>query len=100
MDAKRKQVADQCRAVVHLCKALAEVNEDQARMFDDEACPGLDRLVDSIGNRTARHMELLGNILNGMDANDEADDWLDPIFEKAHQLFPQPPAHTERAGQS
>lgn len=89
MDPRRKQVADQCRAVAHLAKALAEVNEDWARMFADEDCSGPDALVETIGDRTARHMELLGNILNGMDAVDEADEWMDPVFQEAHRLWPQ-----------
>lgn len=102
MDEKRKQVANQCRAVAHLCKALAEVNEDHARMFDDEKLDAMDELVESIGNRTARHMEMLGNILNSMDANDEADDWMEPVFAAAHRLFPQlaeRAPHTESANQ-
>lgn len=41
------------------------------------------------GARTACQMEILGDILNGMDAVDDAEDgWLSPVFEEAHRMFP------------
>jgi hypothetical protein len=84
---KRKQVADQCRAVAHLATALAQVSEDWAKML---AAPGgADELLDMVGDRSAGHMETLGDILNGMDAIDDDDGWIDPIFEKSHEMFPQ-----------
>lgn len=88
MDEKRQQVADQCRAVAHLAKAIWEVYSDKAKIFasDDK---GPDKLVDLVGKWSAGHMERLGDILNGMDAVEEGDDWMIPIFEKAHRLFPQ-----------
>lgn len=67
MDEKCKQVADQCRVVAHLAKAIHEVYSDKARMFASNA-RGPDDIVDVVGNWSARHMEALGNILNGMDA--------------------------------
>jgi hypothetical protein len=88
MDEKRQQVADQCRVVAHLAKAIWEVHSDNARLFASDA-KGPDVIVDIVGNRTARLMELLGDILNGMDAVEEEDEWTYPIFEMAHQLFPQ-----------
>lgn len=88
MDEKREQVADQCKAVHHLAGAIRELMEDYERMFRDENCH-IDNLVPQVGGRTAVWMEKLGNMLNGCDAVTEGDEWLDPIFEKAHKLFPQ-----------
>lgn len=82
---KRKQVADQCRVVAHLATALAQVNSDYAKMFDEGQASDL---LEMVGKRTARHMELLGDILNGMDAVTEDDSWIDSIFERAHELWP------------
>jgi hypothetical protein len=87
IDIKRKQVADQCRAVAHLATALAQVSEDWAKML--AAPSGADELLDMVGDRSAGHMETLGDILNGMDAIDDDDGWIDPIFEKSHEMFPQ-----------
>lgn len=84
-DEKRKQVSAQCSAVAHLATALAQVCNDYAVMFAGDAMKGLE---DQVGKRTARQMEVLGDILNGMDAVSEDDDWLTPIFEKAHELWP------------
>ena len=88
VDEKREQVAKQCEAVVHLAKALAEVTGHKAAMFRSGK---LDELIEMVGNRTAYQMQLLGDILNGMDAvDDEEDGWLAPVFEAAQQMFPQP----------
>lgn len=85
---KRKQVAEQCRVVVHLAEAIAGVYKDYASAFPTG---DMDRLIDQIGNRTARLMEKFGDILNGMDAVTEEDDWTAPIFAEAHRLWPQRP---------
>lgn len=83
---KQAQVSAQCRAVAHLARALAQVHEDKARLLDlPQAYPP----VDFVGKSTARYMETLGDILNGMDAVDEKEDaWLDPIFREAQRLWP------------
>ena len=88
LDEKRKQVSDQCRVVEHLATALAQINSYYAKMFGPDN-PGADEILDQVGNRTARHMELLGNILSGMDAVEEEDRWTDSIFHKAHEMYPQ-----------
>ena len=64
---KRQQVIKQLEAVAHLAKALAGVSTDLAKMYADPTCK-VDELVDQTGNRSARHMELLGEIMNGTDA--------------------------------
>ena len=84
-DDLRKQVALQCKAVAHLATALAQVNLDCAKMFEDGAA---ESLIQPVGKRTAHLMEVLGDILNGLDATDEADAWLAPIFEEAQRLWP------------
>lgn len=89
MDARRKQVADQCRAVAHLAAALAQVSDDYARMFGNVGAVRPDDIVEMVGKRTARQMEVLGNILNGMDANDDEDEWMAPVFLEAQRLWPQ-----------
>lgn len=88
---KREQVAKQCDAVVHLAKALGQVYSDYAVIFRTPVAAGHDnRLVEPVGKRTAHLMEVLGDILNGMDAVDEKEDaWLDPIYAEAHRLWPQ-----------
>ena len=87
MAEKRQQVAMQCKAVSHLADALAAIHEDQEAMIKN-ASPD-DWLVDRIGNRTARIMNTLGDILNGMDAVEDSDAWMDPVFEEAKRQFPQ-----------
>lgn len=85
---KRQQVADQCRVVAHLAKAIHDVYSDKARYFASDGT-GPDDLIELVGNWSAAHMEKLGDILNGMDAVVEADDWVGPIFKRAHELWPQ-----------
>ena len=84
------QAAAQCRAVAHLATALAQINQDYARSL---ANGHMDALVEIVGPRTAQHMEILGDILNGMDAVQPEDDWLHPIFERAHEIWPQEPTN-------
>jgi hypothetical protein len=88
MNEKRQQVVDQCRVVAHLAKAILEVYSDKARVYAHDIGES-DAFIDFLGNVSARHMEKLGDILNGMDAVEDEDEWTGPIFEKAHQFFPQ-----------
>jgi hypothetical protein len=83
---KRKQVANQCRVVAHLATVLAGVRADYVKIIESGH---MDRLLDQIGDETARQMEDLGDIINGMDAVDEEDEWENPIFKEAQQLWPQ-----------
>ena len=93
---KREQVAKQCEAVAHMAKVLAGIYSDHAMLFRD--VPAHAVLTDQVGERTAQQMEILGDILNGMDAVDEeADGWLDPVFRQAHILWP-PVAATSEVG--
>lgn len=82
----REQVAAQYRAVIHLCKALSSVHEQTVQLVEEFYDEPFLRMV---GERTAYIMEDLGNILNNMDAVDaDEDDWMLPVFEEAHRLFP------------
>lgn len=82
---RRKQVADQCRAVQRLSAVMARLHGDYAKMFK---AGHSDQLIELVGERTARFMETLGDMLNGMDAICEEDRWMDPIYEEAHRLWP------------
>ena len=80
-----QQVARQCSAVRHMATVLALMHGDFARMYSR----GYGELiVAEMGERTARLMETLGDILNGMDAVTEDDDWVSPIFDEAHERWP------------
>lgn len=83
--AKRNQVADQCRAVAHMADALSDIYTCNEKMIRAEM---MDELISEIGFRSAALMEELGDILNGMDAVTEEDDWVNPIFEKSKELYP------------
>lgn len=90
-EAKRTQVAAQCRVVAHLAKALVDVHEDYARLFsDDDTAKAVDHIADLVGQRTASFMEALGDMINGMDAAQPEDEWTAPIFAAAQRLWPQP----------
>lgn len=79
------QVANQCKVVAHLATAIAGVFSDYEAMFRDNAAP---LLIAQVGERSARLMETLGDILNGMDAATEEDEWTSPIFEEARRRWP------------
>lgn len=91
LEEKRRQVADQYRVVSHLARTLAKVHDDIRGIIEKGGVPALDDLLDLQGKRSAHIMEVLGDILNGMDANSEEDDWTYPIFKAAHIAFPSLP---------
>ncbi len=81
-----KQIVDQCKVVAHLARALATVHDDYATIFAS-GDKGPQDIADSVGRRTARIMETLGDILNGMDAVSDGDEWTSPIFREANRLW-------------
>lgn len=81
---KRDQVAAQYRAVAHLAAQISTVHVQSSSIIP-QAPEGV---IEIMGERSARLMEVLGDILNGMDATEPSDEWLDPIYEKAHAMFP------------
>lgn len=78
---KQHQVQEQCRVVAHLATAIAEIYGSHAEFVHPE-------LVDQIGGNSAVLMNELGDILNGLDAATEDDEWTAPIFTEAKRLFP------------
>lgn len=82
---RRNQVAAQCRVVAHLAEKISGVHRDLAWIY---AHPDTKFPSDLVGRLTAERMEILGNILNGMDAVLDEDEWVNPIFERAHDLWP------------
>ena len=86
-DEKMMQIANQCRVVAHLANALAGIHRDYERMYLNPSAGPKD-IADLVGERTARLMETLGDILNGMDAATDEDEWTHPIFAEAHRLWP------------
>lgn len=81
----REQVAKQCDAVAHMAKIIGALASDYAKLFRDGSMSGLE---DQVGYRSAYQMEALGNMINGVDAAEKEDVWMDPIFEEAHRLWP------------
>lgn len=84
---KMKQIADQCRAVAHMARALESVHRDYAMMFDDSPA-FVASIADMVGRRTASFMEQLGDMLNAMDAVSEEDEWIEPVFRSAQEMWP------------
>jgi hypothetical protein len=82
---KRKQVADQCRVVAHMARVLASIHEHHGRTVSARPY----ELTDMIGDQTTALMETLGDILNGMDAVSEEDEWVNSILAEAVRLWPQ-----------
>jgi hypothetical protein len=93
IEKKREQVSNQCRAVAHLAASLAHVHEDLAHIFRSGGPQ--DDILEMNGQRTAELLEVLGNILNGMDAVSDDDRWIDPIMVEAHRVWPPSSAGTE-----
>jgi hypothetical protein len=82
---KREQVARQCAVVVALADRLGGVRKDYEKLVRGGY---VDDLLDMIGSETSRQMELLGDVLNGMDAVDQDDEWMTPVFEEARRRWP------------
>jgi hypothetical protein len=80
----KEQTANQYKAVIHMATSLKTVHEQTLTAF-----PVQSRGVMELQCvRSAEIMEMLGDLLNAMDAVDEDEDaWMDPIFEKAHEVF-------------
>jgi hypothetical protein len=89
-DGHREQIILQLKAVAHMAKALAGVSEDFATALSNKDMPP----SNFSGRRTAYQMEVLGDILNGMNAEytHDEDAWLGPVFEEAQRLWPQEPS--------
>lgn len=84
--AKQEQVIAQLRVVRHLSNRLAEISDDYMKIMASENSADI---LDIVGNRSACQMEVLGDMLNGMDAADENADRFYPIFDKAQEMWPQ-----------
>lgn len=80
-----QQVALQCKVVASLARSIADIHDDYQKMME-AGDPGA--LAQITGERTADFMETFGDMLNDMDAVDPADDWMVPVFDAAHELFP------------
>lgn len=81
------QITAQCKVVEHLATELAKVHSDYAAFFAAGGKAPED-LANVVGRRTATLMEELGDVLNGMDAVTEDDEWTHPVFKEAQRLWP------------
>lgn len=82
-----EQVSEQCRAVAHMAECVAKVHRDLQTLFEGKH-GGADTLRLVTGKSTHIRMEILGDMLNGMDAVLPEDEWIGPIFETARLRFP------------
>lgn len=87
MKDKRKQVSDQCRVVAHMAQAINQIYSDYTKLFREEKA--MAALEEMVGERTACLMDDLGDILNGHDAVMPEDEWVNPIMERAREVFPE-----------
>ena len=85
-DPRREQVVGQCDVVAHMALELFELHVVNAALLNRGH---QDELIDTIGRSTAYLMEILSDILNGIEAiSDEDKTWIDPIFAEAQRLWP------------
>lgn len=83
--ALRVQVCDQARAISHLAAQISKLYGELVSVY---SCINSREFLEMVGTDSAKRMELLGEMLNNMDAVDsEEDTWTDPIFERAHEIF-------------
>lgn len=82
---KREQVIDQCKAVAHMAQAILDIHNDYVNVFKSGTS---DQILDVVGERTAAWMETLGDMLNGIDAVIDEDDWIAPVLSEAQRRFP------------
>lgn len=78
-----RQAHDQCRAAAHLSGILEKIYTAQAEILISGR-----GLVDYMGGCSAGALEVLGDLVNEMDANNEDDEWIDPIIEAAQVRWP------------
>lgn len=81
----KEQVALQHETVARLCEIISVINRKMAALFRSGAAS---EILDVAGRRSARQMEILGEILNGQDATDGSDAWMYDVFDEAHRLWP------------
>jgi hypothetical protein len=87
LEKMREQVTAQYRVVAQLAQSLADVHSQLAPFVGSGGHE--DALLEMRGERSAEIMELLGDILNGMDAVDgDEDEWMNPVFHEAQRLWP------------
>jgi hypothetical protein len=69
-----------------MAQAIADVHREKAELIASvDYAP-----VDLAGKMSASLMETLGDVLNGMDAVSEEDEWLTPVFKEAQRRWPSP----------
>jgi CRISPR/Cas system CSM-associated protein Csm2 small subunit len=71
------------------CKVVAELSRNLAEVYDAHAAFLHPSIAESVGRRSKHLMEVLGDILNGMDAVSDDDEWMNDVFERAHEMFPE-----------
>jgi len=80
----QQQIVDQCRAIAHIAVQIANIHAELATIYEKNIP---ENILMVVGKRTAGLMEQLGDIMNGMDAVDTDDAWLDPIFDRSQSMF-------------
>ena len=83
---KAKQVAQQYRAVAHMARCIAQVHSEIGATVEQM---GPDAPLDIMGQRSARLMELFGDVMNDMDIVESDDDWISPILRRAQETWPE-----------
>ena len=80
---------DQCRVVAHLAQEMAGLHTELAAAYSGSPGAAGD-IVSIAGPRCAAIMEALGEMLNGMDAVPDDNEWTDPIFRASQARWPTP----------
>lgn len=85
LEGDAKLTHQQCIAVADMAMQIARVHREFAAMIvaAPQAMP-----LSVTGPGSASIMELLGDIMNGMDAVTSEDEWTHPIFKAAHARWP------------
>lgn len=86
--ALRRQVERQYAVVAAQAKILQELAEAHVAILKCRDVPMEDFILELQGKTSALWMESIGDFLNGVDAVGGETEWMNPIFESAHKLFP------------
>src|SRR4051812_40714364 len=81
---KIEQVKAQYRAIVQMAREIADLHEEIVERIPQH----IGQVLDVVGPQSARFMEDLGDMMNALDIVEKEDDWMQPIFERAHELYP------------